>query len=236
MAGRAERIVDGVYRVLRGYVNAYVIEGDDGLTVVDTGLPRAGDRLLQAIEGLPDVRAILLTHHHPDHVGGSATVAGRTHAPVHAPAGDLAVIRAKSPRPHANPDVPWSRWLGRLSERFGPRHEARLVDVGVADGDELPFAGGISVIGTPGHTLGHVSYLVRRGSGILLAGDAAGAMGSKVGPPVSGPFAMFTEDLDQARQSFRKLAGLRFETAVFGHGKPIRSGASEAFRANLDRL
>jgi hypothetical protein len=49
-------------------------------------------------------------------------------------------------------------------------------------------------------------------------------------------FGMFTEDPDAARRSFRDLAELEFEVAVFGHGNPIRDRASEAFRNSLERL
>ena len=233
---KAERIVDGVYRILKGYVNAYAIEADDGLTVIDTGTPKGGKRLVEAIADLPEVRSVLLTHHHHDHIGGLAALAGRAGLTVYAPAGDAPIIRGERLRPGPNPAVGWTRILGRAVVRFAPAFEPRTVDVEVAGGHDLPIAGGIAVIDTPGHTLGHVSFLLRRAGGTLFAGDAAGALGSKVGPPVSGPFAMFTEDLGKARESFRALAAMEFEAAVFGHGKPVRSGAADAFRRGLERL
>src|SRR5712691_5025401 len=69
----AERIVPGVWRVLKGYVNAYVVESDDGLALVDCGLPKRAPRIAAAITEAghrpADVRHILITHHHYDHVG-----------------------------------------------------------------------------------------------------------------------------------------------------------------------
>jgi len=47
---------------------------------------------------------------------------------------------------------------------------------------------------------------------------------------------MYTEDHEEARRSFRKLAELEFDTAVFGHGKPVVGRASARFRENLARL
>jgi glyoxylase-like metal-dependent hydrolase (beta-lactamase superfamily II) len=81
-----------------------------------------------------------------------------------------------------------------------------------------------------------MSYLLARDGGILIAGDAAGTLGSKTGPPVGAIIGMFTEDLDGARRSFRKLAGMEFEVALCGHAKMIRSRAADAFRRGLARL
>jgi glyoxylase-like metal-dependent hydrolase (beta-lactamase superfamily II) len=91
----------------------------------------------------------------------------------------------------------------------------------VADGDEV-F--GLLVIATPGHTPGHISVLDRAG-GLLVAGDAlTGAQGGGV----SGSNPRFTEDMDAANESVRKLAGYTYETAVFGHGEPVETGAAAA--------
>ena len=89
----------------------------------------------------------------------------------------------------------------------------------VADDDEV-F--GLQVITTPGHTPGHISVLDRAG-GLLVAGDAL--TGARGGGGVTGPNAQFTEDMDTANKSIRKLAGFTFETAVFGHGEPLEGGA-----------
>jgi glyoxylase-like metal-dependent hydrolase (beta-lactamase superfamily II) len=89
----------------------------------------------------------------------------------------------------------------------------------VADGDQV-F--GLQVITTPGHTPGHISVLDRAG-GLLVAGDAL--TGAQGGGGVTGPNAQFTEDMDTANKSIRKLAGYTFETAVFGHGEPLETGA-----------
>ena len=186
-----------MYRVLKGYVNSYVVESDDGLVLVDCGMPKKADRIAGAIRDMGrdarDVHRILITHHHLDHVGSLPVLA-----------------------------------------RIGPDQPPCPVNEEVGDGDVLD--GGFRVVHTPGHTAGHTSYLLDREGGVLIAGDAAGARGTKAGPPIGAVIGMYTEGLGEAVRSFRKLAALEFEVAVTGHGQPVRSGAAEVFRRNLSRL
>ena len=88
----------------------------------------------------------------------------------------------------------------------------------VADGDTVM---GLRIVTTPGHTLGHVAVL-DEAAGALVAGDALGT----VGGPLAGSNPSFTADAAAARASIAKLAGLRFETLLVGHGEPILTGAS----------
>jgi glyoxylase-like metal-dependent hydrolase (beta-lactamase superfamily II) len=90
----------------------------------------------------------------------------------------------------------------------------------VGDNDEV-F--GLRVIATPGHTAGHVCVFDPAGS-LLILGDAMSNIGNKLG----GPSPQYTADMAQAHQSMKKLAGLKFQRAVFGHGEPIDKGASQA--------
>jgi glyoxylase-like metal-dependent hydrolase (beta-lactamase superfamily II) len=90
----------------------------------------------------------------------------------------------------------------------------------VGDNDEV-F--GLRVIATPGHTPGHVCVFDPAGS-LLILGDAMSNIESNLG----GPNPQYTADMAQAHQSVKKLAKLKFERAVFGHGEPIEKGASQA--------
>ena len=68
---------------LWGFVNAYLVEEEDGFTVVDTMLPRGAKKILAAARrtGKPIAR-IALTHGHGDHIGDTVSIAKRTGAPV----------------------------------------------------------------------------------------------------------------------------------------------------------
>ena len=89
----------------------------------------------------------------------------------------------------------------------------------VADNDEV-F--GLRVIATPGHTPGHVCVFDPAGS-LLILGDAMNNIDK-----LAGPNPQYTADMARAHQSVKKLAKLKFERAVFGHGEPINKGASQA--------
>ncbi len=237
----AERIVDRLFRVLRGYVNAYVLEDESGLVLIDCGMPKRADRIASAIRETghepEDVEHILVTHHHLDHTGSLAALAGRTGATVYVHPADAAVVSGASMPPPPNRAKLSGRTIGPLLVRLGPkRADPAKVDEDLVDATELPFAGGLRVIHTPGHTAGQTSFLLPRDGGVLIAGDAARAAGRRVGPPTGAVFGMFTEDLQEARRSFRRLAELDFDVAVFGHGDPVRSGAAEVFRRVAARL
>jgi glyoxylase-like metal-dependent hydrolase (beta-lactamase superfamily II) len=235
LAGRnaPERIVDGVYRLRLGFVSAYLLDTDDGLVLVDCGEAGRGDQVAGTVAALGrtvgEVRHILVTHHHPDHTGSLADLSRRTQALVWVHAADAPFVRGDRTWSGLEPVSRPGRLLRPLLVRLQPdRPEPVRVDQLLGDHDRLP-AGGVQVVHTPGHTPGHVAFLLPREGGVLIAGDAA----TNVGRLRSGGHrlaAMVTDDLAAAHDSFRLLAGLEFQVAVFGHGAPLRSGAAERFR------
>jgi glyoxylase-like metal-dependent hydrolase (beta-lactamase superfamily II) len=236
----ADLVVPRVYRfkIRMGYVNAYLIAAD-GLTLVDSGLTGQAGTIEKAIveagQAPTELQHILITHHHSDHTGSLAALVGATGAKAYVHPLDAPITRGDAPVSRPNPKVLLGRILGPLIMRLQPsRMPGVAIEREVSDGDQLPVAGGIQVIHTPGHTAGHVSYLWPQNGGVLFAGDAAGNF-LGLGPPV-GAGGMFTEDHDQAKESFRKLAGLEFDTACFGHGGPIRGKAHAAFRRTVEKM
>jgi glyoxylase-like metal-dependent hydrolase (beta-lactamase superfamily II) len=91
----------------------------------------------------------------------------------------------------------------------------------VKDGDEI-F--GLQIIGTPGHTAGHVSVF-DPSTGALVAGDALRTTSGLLGPDPA-----HTADTAQAATSVRKLAALKVQTILPGHGAPLTDGATEALQ------
>ena len=94
-----KQILPSLYRVpLRG-VNAFLIDDtEDGLILVDTGTPKAPERILTALRELgrlpSDVRHVLVTHCHVDHAGGLAELKEATGAPAYMHPEDATMVRS----------------------------------------------------------------------------------------------------------------------------------------------
>ena len=214
-------IVDGVFELSLGFVNMHLVVTDDGVVLVDTGLPRRSARIDKALhdirKSIGEVRSILLTHHHVDHTGNVADLRTRSGARVFAHAADAPVITGA-----IRPEV--TRPLMKLVARLMTAEPTKIDQLITTDGSEpLP---GFTAVHTPGHTRGHVSYMLDRDSGVLFAGDAAAGRKGGVG---SAPRSAAV-DLAELDRSVAKLASHDFEHAVFGHGQAVSGRAVEKFR------
>lgn len=216
------QLVDGVFEVRFGFVNMHLVVTDDGVVLVDTGLPRRSAKIDRALHDLRkaigDVRTVLLTHNHPDHIGNVADVRRRSGARVIAHAADAPVITGSFVPQVRNPVM---KLAGQIMGMPGPTKLDQLITA-----DETSPAAGFTALHTPGHTRGHVSYLLDRDGGVLFAGDAAGGRGGKV---MSSPRMMAADYAEQER-SVAKLASFDFDHAVFGHGRAITGKAVDRFR------
>ena len=208
----------------RALVNAFVVDADV-LTLVDTGTPGGAAAMLRALEAVgrrpADVARILLTHRHADHAGNAAELARATGATVHVAPLEAPFVRDGAEQPRPEPATPLGRGLVPYVKVALPwALPPTAVEESLRDGETV---GPLRVIATPGHTAGHVSLLWEE-RGLLFAGDAAANL-TRVGPhPAS-------DDPAEARDSFRLLAQRDFDSAVFGHGRTVRSNAAKAFRA-----
>jgi glyoxylase-like metal-dependent hydrolase (beta-lactamase superfamily II) len=233
-----ERVTPDVFRIGMGYVSAYLIAQDE-VTVIDTGLPKHREIILEAASEAgrnpEDVKHILLTHHHADHTGSLAELLGATSAKAYIHPLDAVIIRGDKPAPGPNREILAGRVLGPIMARLTPKLPPIETLQETNDGDEVPAAGGLKAVHTPGHTAGHLSFLWPQNGGVLFAGDAAGSI-LGLSPPTGTFGGMFTEDIPAAKDSFRKLAALEFDVACFGHGGPIKGRAHAAFRRKVENL
>jgi glyoxylase-like metal-dependent hydrolase (beta-lactamase superfamily II) len=221
-----KRVIKGVHVVPMGMANAYLIEGEDGLTLIDAGYPNKEAAVFGAIRGLgrsPDqLKHLIFTHGHPDHIGSAAAIVQQTGARTYMHPLDIPMTEDGGPfRPlRAAPGL-LRRVLCKLLYHPDERLEPVAINQALTAGEILPIAGGIEVIHTPGHCAGQVALLWRTGR-MLFTGDVCmNIMG--LGDPVG------FESLKEGRASQRKLASLSFDAAGFGHGAPIPHGASTRF-------
>jgi glyoxylase-like metal-dependent hydrolase (beta-lactamase superfamily II) len=222
-----KRVIKGVHIVPMGMSNAFLIEGDDGLTLIDAGYPKKEALALGAIRTLGSspnqLRHLIFTHGHPDHIGSGAAIVRQTGAKTYMHPLDIPMSESGGPfRPlRAAPGL-LRRVLCKLIYHPDERLEPVAIDQPLTAGEILPVAGGIEVIHAPGHCAGQVALLWRPGR-MLFTGDVCmNIMG--LGDPVG------FESLEEGRASQRRLAGLSFDAAGFGHGEPIARHASTAFR------
>ena len=77
-----KRVIENVHLVAMGTANAYLIEGQDGLTLIDAGFPNKEAAVFAALRELgrsPDqLKHLILTHGHPDHIGSAAAIVRET--------------------------------------------------------------------------------------------------------------------------------------------------------------
>ncbi len=228
-----EQVLPGVYQIGMLYVNAFLIAAE-AVTLIDSGLPKRKETILKALadagKKADELKHIAITHHHVDHTGSLASLIAETGAKAYVHPLDAPVLRGEKPAPKPG------TMLGRIIDRVAhPKLELVQTLDEVDDGAELAIAGGLTAIHTPGHTAGHLAYFWPQRGGVLFAGDAAGNVLRGPSPPVGAIGGSFTEDAAQAKESFRKLAELEFDTACFGHGGVIKGKAHAAFRRAVEK-
>jgi glyoxylase-like metal-dependent hydrolase (beta-lactamase superfamily II) len=231
-------VAAGIHRIEDANVNWYLVEADDGLTIVDAGVPASWTSLQEALAllGRPasDVRAIVLTHAHFDHVGFAERARTELGVPVYVHEDDAPLARhplqythdrARSPYVLANPGaLPIMLGLVRAQAFWPPpvREPTRFRD------GTLPVPGAPVVVCTPGHTVGHCSFHFPDRDAVI-AGDAIVTLDpytARKGPRLVARAA--TADVQRNLDSLDALAATGAGTVLCGHGEVWREGVEEA--------
>lgn len=230
---RVREVAPGVYQLSVMKVAVTIVMDGDHAVVLDAGFRITAQRVQAFLEtqGIrpQQVTHILVSHYHPDHIGGLHRLQVLTGATVGAHPSEAPAIRGDEPFPNPFVASPLSPMLGELAKAVNPRPAP--VDLLLEDGDEVPVAGGIRVIHTPGHTPGSVCFHLPA-RGVLFVGDALQDWFGNL----DLPSRLFTADMVAARASVRRLASIDFETLCFSHFEAAGPEARARLRRLADRV
>ena len=249
-----DHIAPGLSGLKITFVNVFGVNHPDGSwTLIDAAIPATAFRIKSWAKDTfrRPPNAIILTHGHFDHVGDVKTLAEEWNVPIYAHPLEFPYLTGQAEYPAPN----WAAG-GGVMPLMSPTLPRGPIDVGnrlrplpFQSQAEGPNAGqdltlaelpGWTLLHTPGHTPGHVSFW-RASDATLLVGDAFCttkpesffAANFPGAPELHGPPSYFTSDWPAAMASVRKLAALNPRTVAPGHGKPL-AGADVA--TSLARL
>jgi glyoxylase-like metal-dependent hydrolase (beta-lactamase superfamily II) len=229
------RIAPGIHRLGRGLVNSYLIEESGEVTIVDAGAPGYYDDLPGELAAMgrtfEDIRALVLTHAHVDHVGFAERLRREKRVPV-----SVHELDAKMARGEVKPQNQKMLGIGfaaldfvRFALSKGMLRATPIVEVATfGDGATLDVPGAPRVIHLPGHSEGSAALYVPA-LDALFVGDAfatLNVLSGKTGPQL----APFGSDLPRAVESLSRLDRVEAKLALPGHGQPWTGGVAEAVR------
>ncbi len=211
------------------FVNIYAIVRKNGVLLIDTGTPGKADKILRELAGInvkpSDVKAIVITHAHPDHAGSCTALMKKTHAKLYIHKDDLNMLLGKAP-PREPRDL-LEKIVAFMSKHFfkyPPPEDAVLLN----ENSSIQGFEDLKVIHTPGHTPGSLSILDVKNT-TLFCGDAINNRAGKL----IGPHKHFTFNRKQAWRSVAKIGALSFDTLCPGHGPWIEDGAQKKVKKLL---
>lgn len=231
------QISEHVYGVLTfmGFLNGYIIANGDTLALVDTGMS-AG--FVTALErnlaghgwSLDNVQHILITHEHPDHLGGLAALQDRINATTYAHRLGAPVIRGEAEA--TGPDPASLGIMGRFAQNMAQASTPARVDSLLNGDDHLDhILPGLRVIHLPGHAYGQVGYWLPD-EGTLIGGDVM----MRYPWGLTTPIRFVSPDWDAVRQSIRHVADMGVRNLCLGHGQPMQTDTAAQIAAFAGRL
>ncbi|WP_210481472.1 MBL fold metallo-hydrolase [Naasia sp. SYSU D00948] len=235
-------VAPGVHRLSHAHTNSYLIEDGDALTIVDALFPttwRVLQRALDAIGFRPaQVRALVLTHAHFDHLGVARRMQTEWDLPIWAHPYEGFIARHPYRYAHENPRSFYPIRHPKAIPILSAMTAAGAWNVrGVeglswfSAGDTLEVPGRPVVVFSPGHTFGH-SALHLPDRNALITGDALVTLDpytGETGPRIVAGAA--TADSREAMGSLEVLAATGARLVLPGHGVPWREGIGAAVTA-----
>ncbi len=230
------QVARGIHRVgANDFVNSYLVDDGGEVTIIDAGAPglwgQVPAELAAMGRSLEDVRGIVLTHGHSDHVGYAERARRERGWRVLVHEADAALARQEVPNPAQNGATRIRPMLSFLwwAARHGLLRVPALTEVSsFGNGATLDLPGSPRVIAVPGHTPGSAA-LHLPGHDAVFVGDALATHAVTTGE--RGPrIAPFCADRAAALASLERLAPIEASLVLPGHGDAFADGAREAVR------
>ena len=229
-----EPVADGVWVVRGGvpsrWVNAYLIEDEDGVVVFDAGVRTMAPAIAAAAGRHGGLRRVVLGNAHPDHRGGAPAL--RAEVLCHADERqDAEGDGGQHYFDYSELPFPASKVTPSIMRSFdgGPVH----ISATLAEGDEVA---GFRVVHLPGHAPGLIA-LWRESDRLALSNDCFAMFDATTlaARPAAVPHPAFNWSTEAARASMRKLADLEPAAAWPGHRGPLTGDVGSVLREAADR-
>ena len=234
--GAAMKLAPHLHRIGNDIVAAYLVDTDDGVTLIDAGMPGHWHDLQAELTAMGrtvgDIRGVVLTHGDGDHVGFAERLRRDHGVTVYVHEADAARARGEvktSPSWGKIKLGATARFFAYAIRKGGLRTHHLTEVVAVRDGQVLDLPGAPRIIGLPGHSPGSIAIHVPVADAIFV-GDGLTTRHVLTGQRGPRP-APFTDDPEQALASLRRLEGVEASWVLPGHGTPWSGGVAEAVRA-----
>jgi glyoxylase-like metal-dependent hydrolase (beta-lactamase superfamily II) len=210
------RVTQRVFRIPVGKADGYqtevwLLECEGGLILVDVGFTEICYRNIQKeLESFSktwrDIKLILITHAHSDHIDNLKKVLNAAE----------------------NPEV----MIGELDAESLRSKTGVEADMTLDGGDVIDACGGIEVISVPGHSQGNLCFYLREEK-LIIAGDTimVDECGILIPPP-----SRYCEDSDLAKKSINNILEYDFDKILLSHGEPIVTEAKRSIVDLVKRL
>lgn len=221
-------IISGIHQLRGRAVNCYLSVDDNEIMLIDTGLPGNSSKITKYVEktlkrDIKDIKTIVITHNHFDHVGSLSKMKEVSGASVAIHPADADYIRGKTKHMGGS-------FMNAIIKLYQTIYRTKPVEpeILLKEGDTI---GKYQVIHTPGHSPGSIC-LYNPESKVLFAGDDLQYKKGKL----QSPGERLILEPEKYIESMKKLLNYDVEVILTGHTAPVTSDANELLRDFVEGL